>query len=94
MITNRLDSDLPLSRDASWPERDEPAARKSRINNFMRDGLRKLDPDEQIPFFCECNSRDCFSTVWVSRRTLERIRGGANHSLSAHGRTAIEALVA
>ena len=54
----------------------------------MRAGLRKLDRDEQIPFFCESNSRDCFSTVWVCRRTLGRIRGRANHTLSAHDITA------
>ncbi len=41
-----------------------PAALKRVINDTMRDGLRAQSPREPIPFFCECDKRDCFEAVW------------------------------
>jgi hypothetical protein len=94
MIQTRHDSDLRPNRRADWPRSDNPAARKTRINNYIREGLGKLDTDEPIPFVCECNSSDCFSTVWASVRKFDRIRGRRDHGLSAHERTTAPAAVA
>jgi hypothetical protein len=94
MTNTGLDFHPQFDTSADWPERDQPASRKTRINNFMRDGLRRLDTDEPIPFFCECNRSDCFSTVWVSGAALDRLRRSGNRELSAHGGTGAPASVA
>jgi hypothetical protein len=44
-------------------------------NEYMRDGLRRLDPNEAIPFFCECDEGDCFAAVWLKGVTFDQIRG-------------------
>lgn len=51
-----------------------PAAEKRRINNLMREGLRGQHPDELIPFFCECETRECYRAVWRSGRQYDDAR--------------------
>ncbi len=62
----------------AWPSRDDPYARKRTANDYMRDGLRRLDPDELIPFFCECDLSDCFAAVWLSGGRFDEIRAGTS----------------
>lgn len=94
MIETRHNSDLRPDTCADWPRTDRPASRKTRINNFIREGFGRLDTDEPIPFLCECDSSDCFSTVWASEHTFDHIRGRRDRWLSAHERTTAPAAVA
>jgi hypothetical protein len=87
MIETRLD---PRSRAAGtgWPRRDAPGARKRQANGYMRDALNGLEPDEAIPFFCECNRDACFATVWMSGRAFDGVRATPGRTLNAHRATA------
>jgi len=40
----------------------------------MRDGLRALEPREEIAFFCECDRSDCYQVVWLSGADYDRLR--------------------
>ncbi len=53
------------SADLAWSLRPDPSEHKRQVNEHMRHALRRLDPNEQIPFFCECEREDCFRTVWL-----------------------------
>ncbi len=64
---------------------DAIRSRKRQANRYMRDALRLLDPDELIPFFCECGRTECSATVWVTGRDFDRARATPDRALSAHG---------
>lgn len=64
-------------------------SRKRRANEYMRDALRLLDPDDMIPFFCECGHTDCSATVWLTGRRFDRMRAGSAPELSAHAEAAL-----
>jgi hypothetical protein len=69
----------------------DPATQKRRINDMMREGLQAQDPNEPIPFFCECDSKDCFDVVWRTGPQYDEARRDANwRALTEHapsGRT-------
>ncbi len=60
-----------------WPSLDSVHVRKRRANNYMRQALQRLDPNEAIPFFCECDDPDCFVAVWLTRSAYDRLRGSS-----------------
>jgi hypothetical protein len=37
-----------------------------RVNDLMREGLRRRVSDDPIAFFCECDDPDCFQPVWLT----------------------------
>ena len=74
MIEQTLEPARAADPSFEWPIRDQPAEHKRRANDFMRDGLRALDPDEQIPFFCECDRSDCFAPIWLTGSVYDRTR--------------------
>lgn len=77
----------------NWPSRDAPASRKRQANEFMRDGLRRYDPNEPIPFFCECPHPDCFRIVWLNGVAYDRLRAAPQaHALSAEHSIAVRDL--
>ncbi len=55
--------------------RDSTHERKRRANHYMRHGLRRLDPNEAIPFFCECGRPECFAAVWLTGLAYDQLRG-------------------
>jgi hypothetical protein len=55
--------------------RDDAQAAKRMANDYVRRGLRRLDPNESIPFLCECDEPDCFEAVWMKGVVFDRIRG-------------------
>jgi len=60
-----------------------PSAQKRRINELMREGLRAKDPDEPIPFFCECDADACYRAVWrTGRQYDEACRSGTWQALA------------
>ncbi len=63
----------------------DPTAQKRRINDMMREGLRAQDPMEPIPFFCECDSKDCFEVVWRTGPHYDEARRDASwRALAEH----------
>jgi hypothetical protein len=50
-----------------------PQLRKRVANDYMRHGLRRLDPNDEIPFFCECDRDDCFASVWLTGLAYDRL---------------------
>ncbi len=86
--------DTPTSRRhhrpaTGWPSGESAHSRKRRANHYMRHGLERLDPDEAIPFFCECDDPDCFAPAWLTRQAYDRLRANAaNRALTAPHRAA------
>lgn len=84
MLETRIEPEQPALRwDGS--EGEAIRARRRRANDYMRDALRLLDPDETIPFFCECDRAECFAIVWLTSRRFDRVRATPDHDVSAHG---------
>jgi hypothetical protein len=56
-------------------------------NELMRDGLPFDDPDEPIPFFCECGDSHCLQVVWLTASEYRERRAEATGFLVAdsHG---------
>lgn len=69
---------LHRATSAEWPSRDTPYARKREANDYMRQGLQRLDPDERIPFFCECGRPDCYAAVWLTSDAFDQARAGSS----------------
>ena len=66
----------------------DPTARKRQVNDMMRDGLRAQNPNEPIPFFCECDSKDCFEVVWRTGLQYDEARRDASwRALAEHARS-------
>jgi hypothetical protein len=53
--------------------RTAQAGVKRRVNDLMRDGLRR-DETERIAFFCECVRADCYQAVWLNGDEYDRAR--------------------
>jgi len=81
-----LETQLEPPTAIRWDGRQEEAvrSRKRQANQYMRDALRLLDPDELIPFFCECEDTECFATVWLTSRDFDRARARPAQDLRAH----------
>ena len=85
-MTNIANPRTPLAhpRAADWPSRDSAHARKRQTNDYMRHGLQRLDPNEAIPFFCECDDPDCFAAVWLTGLAYDQLGGSpAGRALTA-----------
>jgi hypothetical protein len=68
----------------------DPAAQKRRVNDMMREGLRAHDPNEPIPFFCECESKDCYEAFWRTGLQYDEARRDASwRALAGHARSPI-----
>jgi hypothetical protein len=77
MITYEIDVDEALGRpprNGASPGGEGAASRKRRANEFMRDGLTQLDPEQPIPFFCECGRLRCYQAVWLSGDEFDAVR--------------------
>ena len=73
------------------PITTESAAQKRLVNDKMREGLRTHDPREPIPFFCECESKDCYEPVWKTGPKYDEARRDANwRALARHASSASE----
>ena len=69
----------------------DPTDRKRGVNNMMREGLRAHDPNEPIPFFCECDSKDCYEAVWRTGLQYDEARRDASwRALAPHAASATE----
>lgn len=77
-------STLPTPGDTTGLHDDDPQARKRTANDFMRQGLQRLDSDEPIPFLCECDHADCFATIWLKGMAFDRIRAERSAPIIAH----------
>lgn len=62
---------------APTEERSHRAARtthKRAANESLRRGLGQLEPDEPIPFLCECHRAGCLDIVWLSTADYDERR--------------------
>jgi hypothetical protein len=80
MITTELDQlelrDIPRRRrrEGGGLVSADAASRKRRANDYMREGLARLDPTELIPFFCECGRHRCYQAVWLQAPQFDALR--------------------
>lgn len=79
MIETKLHLDLPID-----PTPSPPSSHKRHANELMRKGPSKRDPEELIPFFCECDRADCFASVWLTGPTYDRLRKSSSEWLRGH----------
>ncbi len=52
-----------------------------RINEVMREGRRGRTEPELIPFFCECQSDDCYEPLWLTAQAYDEHRTGSRRLL-------------
>lgn len=63
-------------------------------NENLKERLRRLEQDGQIPFICECSDGDCLQVVEVPFRAYEAVRAGDHFLLvPGHEDTATERVV-
>jgi hypothetical protein len=87
MIDTKLHLDLPIDATPG-----DPGSFKRYANELMRESLRKRDPEELIPFFCECDRADCFASVWLTGRTYDRLRKHPGEGPRAHRNARLSAV--
>jgi len=57
-------SDQPDPGGATLAQRKSSSMRN--VNSRMREDSASLAPSDSIPFFCECESPTCYSSIWIS----------------------------
>jgi hypothetical protein len=66
-----------------------PTSRKSSlmrsVNNKMRHGSEALASFDSIPFFCECESSSCHSSIWISLADFDTVVADARAWLLVQG---------
>jgi hypothetical protein len=80
-LTASLQTDPPTS---ATPLERSPAL-LYRVNEVMREGRRRQQEPERIPFFCECRQADCYAPVWLTADAYDEGRSGPERSLVLPG---------
>ena len=85
-MLNREIVELPRPGSVpAWPFRGDPSEHKRQVNEHARHGFPRVDPNEQIPFLCECERADCFRTVWINGVGYDRLRAATAGALLSDG---------
>ena len=70
---------------AAASESRHHAAHKRRVNDLIHESLQPALLQEQIGFFCECASPECYETVWATLHDYEEGRRNRGWALTARG---------
>ena len=80
-----MEAPLNVTDTPSAPPTSRKSSLMRSVNNKMRHGSEALASFDSIPFFCECESSSCHSSIWISLADFDTVVADATAWLLVQG---------